>query len=192
LVAVFQQISPCPAPIGLSISGLSETTATLNWVSPAEINQWYVLWGPATTDTIVGEGFLEQSQVNFWSLTNLSAQTNYVFYVKSICQEQSESQWSEGYFFSTHYVGNIDHREDTKWEISPNPAKTQVMLSYHSLKPILVRMQLTDLNGLLIWKETSIMNSQSTIDLQYLPSGVYILVIEAEGVFSYHRIIKTL
>lgn len=192
LVAVFQQISPCPVPISLSISGLSETTATLNWVSPAEINQWHVLWGSATTDTLIGEGFLEQSQANFWSLTNLSAQTNYVFYVKSVCQESSESQWSEGYFFSTYYVGNIDHREDTKWEISPNPAKTQVMLSYNSLNPILVRMQLTDLNGSLIWKETSIMNSQSTIDLQYLPSGVYILVIEADGVFSYHRIIKTL
>ncbi len=191
LVAAFQQISLCPVPISLSVSGLSEITATLNWVSPMEINQWHVLWGPATTDTLIGEGFLEQSQANFWSLTNLSAQTNYVFYVKSVCQESSESQWSEGYFFSTYYVGNNDHFETTKWKISPNPVKTQITITHHFLKPILASMQLTDLNGSLIWKETSVVNLQSTYDLQYLPSGVYILRIEAKGAFSYHRIIKT-
>lgn len=45
LTVVFQEENGCPTPINLNVNNLSETTATLHWVSPVQNNQWFVLWG---------------------------------------------------------------------------------------------------------------------------------------------------
>ncbi len=175
LTAIFQEQNACPKPTNLAVSNLSETTATLHWISPMQNNQWFVLWGIAANDTLQGEGWLELSATNLWTLEDLSPQTLYVFYVKTLCDEVGESTWSDASFFQTWFVGYPKIAAHQPWKLYPNPGNGKVFLKADNLLPGQMFVKVCNLKGEIL-KQIDLEGIKNhALDLTFLPKGVYIL-----------------
>lgn len=175
LTAVFQEENGCPTPINLNVNNLSETTATLHWVSPVQNNQWFVLWGPSINDTIAGEGWLELTTVNNWTLTGLEPQTLYVFYVKTLCGAEGESQWSQPAYFQTWYVGNREMNDQPQPVLFPNPGNGLFRIKENALLSIPFHAVVSDLKGNQLQSVRFADGHNLRLDMRHLPAGIYLV-----------------
>lgn len=98
-VTIVTSSSNCLAPTNLSVTNITNASATLNWATNSA-TQWEVvvlpsnggLPTPNTTGTIVG--------INSFNATGLNANTAYNFFIRSIC-DTNISSWSNGTYFTT-------------------------------------------------------------------------------------------
>ena len=89
----------CPTPGGLSVSNTTLNAAQLNWTSTG--TQFSVEWGESGFTH--GNGTLETDVIeNNLTIEGLEEDTMYEFYVKNICDDDDESNWSGPYAF---YIG---------------------------------------------------------------------------------------
>jgi hypothetical protein len=93
-------ITSCLAPsIGMP-SEISQTTAELNWIENNASSSWDIEWGEA--GFIQGTGaMLVDMDVDSYHLTGLISDTKYDYYVKSNCDINESSNWSEKSTFKT-------------------------------------------------------------------------------------------
>ena len=91
-------LNPCQKPENLSVSGLTSTTATMNWVnnSVSIMAQEYELRtntnvGTATGRISTGSVSNAEEQVD---LTTLTPDTQYYFYIKTNCEDDINSSWA--------------------------------------------------------------------------------------------------
>ncbi len=93
----------CPLPGGLSVSGVFDTTATLNWAGATTANNFQYWFGPSgffqgTTTTAGVKAFSTTSGV---VVDTLSPFTCYEFLVRTVCQPGDTSSWSAPFQFCT-------------------------------------------------------------------------------------------
>lgn len=89
----------CPDAGGLSITGLTTTSATLAWnVNPA-VTLYNVEYGPA--DFTPGTGTMVNNVSNPTTINGLDAQTSYQYYVQSNCGVNGMSDWAGPFSFMT-------------------------------------------------------------------------------------------
>lgn len=76
---------PCPQPSALTVSGINDTGATLNWTGPANAATWTVQYGPQ--GFTLGTGTIVTGlTTNSYTITNaLAPGTNYSFYAYADC-----------------------------------------------------------------------------------------------------------
>lgn len=91
----------CPIPPGLNVSGVFDTTATLNWAGSASQYQYW--FGPGgfyqgTTTTAGTKHFINANSV---VLDTLNPQNCYQFLVRSICAAGDTSAWGGPFDFCT-------------------------------------------------------------------------------------------
>ncbi|WP_286443032.1 MULTISPECIES: MBG domain-containing protein [unclassified Myroides] len=91
-------LNPCQKPTNLVVSGLTSTTATVNWVnnSVSILSQEYELRtntnvGTATGRVSFGSVSNAEEQVD---LTALTPDTQYYFYIKTSCDDDFNSPWA--------------------------------------------------------------------------------------------------
>jgi len=92
------RLAGCPEPNLLTATNITATTTTLAWTETGSATAWELEWGI--------EGFAQGSGVlvnnlmtNQYNLSDLVANTNYSFYVRSICA--GPPKWEGPYSFST-------------------------------------------------------------------------------------------
>jgi parallel beta-helix repeat protein len=91
----------CFAPSGLNATNLSLTGATLGWTAGGSETAWDVQYG--VSGFALGTGTTVSAiTANPYSLTGLTASTNYQFYVRAACSS-SNSTWAGPYTFYTGY-----------------------------------------------------------------------------------------
>lgn len=105
--------STCEAPNALTLTSISDSAATLAWTPVGTETEWEVQYGPVGfalgTGTIVSGLTATNLQ-----LTGLSANTNYQFYVRAICNPGDPTPWSNVRNFTTlcapvtEWVENFD------------------------------------------------------------------------------------
>ena len=87
----------CPAPVGLSVTGVTTSAGTLNWTAATgalSYNIQYRQYGTTTWSSTT-------SSTNSVGLTSLACGTTYEFQVQSVCSITSSSAWSASDTFST-------------------------------------------------------------------------------------------
>lgn len=81
----------CPKPIDVLVSNITETTADIAWTETGSATEWTIL--------------LDSTEIaadsNSFTLTGLTASTQYTVQVKANCAEESESDWSTAVSFRT-------------------------------------------------------------------------------------------
>ncbi len=92
----------CPAPSGLAASNISNDSADLSWTENGSATTWNIEYGP--TGFTQGSGTVVAVTTNPYTLTGLTSNTSYDFYVQSDCGSGSVSVWSGPYTFSTNPV----------------------------------------------------------------------------------------
>jgi len=95
---ILQSLS-CVFPVGLNVTALSPTTATLAWTLQPGITLYNIEYGIEGFDQ--GEGIVVSGIANPHTLTLLDQNTNYDYYVQSNCGSFGLSDWSGPFSFTT-------------------------------------------------------------------------------------------
>lgn len=93
----------CLAPTGLMATVNSSTTADLGWTENGSATEWQVQYGPA--GFTLGSGNIESATANPHPITGLTGNTDYGFYVRSVCAVGDTSAWTGPFAFDTRYCG---------------------------------------------------------------------------------------
>lgn len=112
----------CPTPENLFASYVTKTQATLNWTSLYGAQSFQIEYG--APGFVQGTGTLLNSTTNSITLTGLTAQTQYQYYVRQFCGGSSYSAYASA-TFSTGKNG-----EDCATALSISPAASLAACSY--------------------------------------------------------------
>ena len=103
--------SSCVEPSNLALSSLTNTTAGLAWTSGGSETEWEIEYG--LTGFNFGDGTLiTDVATNPYSLTNLTPNTSYQYYVRAICTGDVPSSWSGPFTFTTLCDGVDEYFEN--------------------------------------------------------------------------------
>ncbi len=115
IVEVDPQFASCPAPQGLTASGITSTAANLAWTSTASNNQ--ISWGQGSF--AASQGTLVTTANNPYLLSGLSGNTTYSYYVRAICSATDTSVWNGPFSFTTACASYTlpfnDNLDGTSW-----------------------------------------------------------------------------
>ena len=166
---VMQFSTPCYAPVDLTATGVTQTTAGLSWEDDFGGLPYVVDY------SIQGGNASKAIQTEAWgmSLTDLRPGTTYVARVGVACPEVTGPVVSVE--FTTELYGNT--------LFAPNPTPDRLTI-YPSENLIGTHFSIVDNTGSIIIDGAF---SDYTIDLSGFPSGVYILLVEGE---TPQRIVK--
>ena len=89
----------CLQPSALSASTVSSTSSSLGWTELNGGSNWEIEWG--TSGFTQGSGTVVPTSNNPYALSGLSANTDYDFYVRTLCGGGDNSNWSGPFSFST-------------------------------------------------------------------------------------------
>lgn len=101
LSALTDFIVTCDQPTGLTASDQTTTSAVLGWTQGTTETEWDILYGLHGFDVASEGTLLAGISSNPYTLTGLDPATEYDYYVRAICGDESMSSWSEGYTFAT-------------------------------------------------------------------------------------------
>lgn len=100
LPAVYGQINPCPIPQGLNATGITSTSATLNWTATGAL-AYQVSYCPPGNPTWISFTTNSNSKL----ISNLAPSTTYAYCVRSVCTASgtiaSTGPWSVIAYFTT-------------------------------------------------------------------------------------------
>lgn len=96
----FNTLPTCPSPSGLTVSNISQTNVDLAWTSNGAETSWDIVYGAVGFD-IDTEGTIVTATTNPFTLTGLTAATNYQVYVRANCGSGDISDWSSPIQFNT-------------------------------------------------------------------------------------------
>ena len=90
---------PCPEPSSLSVANITTDSAELSWVENGSATAWNIEYGP--TGYTQGNGTVVAVTTNPYTLTGLTSNTSYDFYVQTDCGGGNASAWVGPYTFTT-------------------------------------------------------------------------------------------
>lgn len=88
----------CSQPVTLTVSGITQTSASLGWTSSTGL--WNIEWGLSGFTQGTGT-LITGTTTNPYPISGLTANTSYDFYVQSDCGINGLSNWAGPYTFST-------------------------------------------------------------------------------------------
>jgi hypothetical protein len=93
---VVQGQPSCPHPTALTVSAITENSATISWTAGGLETSWEVAYGPTGSNP----DLLTSTTVttSTYQMNGLSANTNYEVFVKAICGIDDESTWFSSTF----------------------------------------------------------------------------------------------
>ena len=173
-------LDPCISPESLSATNITPSTVQLNWnkITGAIVYQvMYKAFGTA-------EGTLMYSTNNQKNISGLTANTVYVWQVKSVCNKSPLilSGNADPAKFTTaplrlDVVHELTHVPEVSFlEVYPNPVQNQLTVSM-VIPPIEVTIRIISLQGKTIDLPTTFQNAKVQINTTALPVGFYILQI---------------
>ena len=96
-----QSNSPCLSPNFLNAGNITPSTADLFWQAGGNETSWNLEWGVSGFN--IGSGTLINGLTSTnYSLSSLSNNTSYDFYVQAICDSNTNSTWSGPFTFNTN------------------------------------------------------------------------------------------
>ncbi len=95
------KLADCLNPVGLAVSGVTASEATLTWIPRGTATQWEVKLGtPGFDPSEEGSAIMVNTNPTL-ALAYLEANTNYEAYVRAICDPEGPTEWSNSVSFST-------------------------------------------------------------------------------------------
>jgi len=97
----FTTPASCSVPTTLTATGITTTSANLGWTNGTfgSATQWQISYGVNPTTAAAGTKVVTTS--NPYTLSGLTANTSYQFYVRAICAPGDTSAWSSAASFTT-------------------------------------------------------------------------------------------
>lgn len=83
----------CPPPTELTVTDITPNTVTLSWTENNTATKWQIIYGITGFDPELS-GTMETTVENPFTIAGLTAATDYDFYVRSVCTDTENSEWS--------------------------------------------------------------------------------------------------
>ena len=104
-------------PINLSLYGATDTTTTLTWsdINAPQASEYEIEYGPS--GFMQGTGTTITVASNIATINDLVAETEYDAYVRSICNTDDASNWSDVISFTTEETppSCLDIKLNCRW-----------------------------------------------------------------------------
>ncbi|MEP7128273.1 MAG: T9SS type A sorting domain-containing protein, partial [Chitinophagales bacterium] len=136
----------CTIPEGLQSIDITATSAKLKWAPAVAANKYYLRYKVATTAPWTILNPTGKSKI----VEGLSANTKYVWQVKSICgnDQNISSDWSAKQFFTTLPARLLDEIAlQNSLTIYPNPSSGNTTIHFILTQSSQVTMKIFDVNG---------------------------------------------
>lgn len=176
---------PCAAPSDIVVDEITETTANVSWTENGTAVEWEIEYGE--TDFTQGSGtILEDNDGTLGeTLVGLTAETTYDVYVRAICADGTESDWTAVETFTTEDL-SVTSANFQNFSYYPNPVKSNLNLKagleiekvsiYNLLGQEVISLNPTSLNA--------------EIDLSRLQAGPYMVMVSINGEIKTFKVIK--
>ncbi len=82
----------CILPVNLQAGNQTSTTVDVSWTELGSATAWEIEYG--TTGFTQGTGTIVSATSNPFTVTNLTANTEYDFYVRAVCSASDSSEWN--------------------------------------------------------------------------------------------------
>ncbi|MUV04548.1 T9SS type B sorting domain-containing protein, partial [Flavobacterium rakeshii] len=96
---IIEDIPTCPDPLDLTVSDITDTTASLSWTPGYQESQWEVVVQEQGGGEPNEDGILVDN--NTYLAENLVAATYYEYYVRAHCSDTDDSNWVGPFVFNT-------------------------------------------------------------------------------------------
>ena len=105
---VLETIPSCPKPLHVTVSSITQTTASIAWEEMGSATAWNIKLDDGTNETIVA------ANSNPFTVSNLTTATAYTVSVQADCSAGDQSEWSGTTAFSTacDAIQNFPYTED--------------------------------------------------------------------------------
>jgi hypothetical protein len=91
----------CFEPTNIAISGVTTTTANINWAISSNNSQWQVIIAPCGTPNPTPNNTGVLVITNTYQAVGLNPNTCYSVFIRSMCSPTTSSSWSQAYTFTT-------------------------------------------------------------------------------------------
>ncbi|MDD3280017.1 MAG: T9SS type A sorting domain-containing protein [Bacteroidales bacterium] len=165
---------PLEAPVALPSTDLDEKEGTFlaHWSSVAKAD-YYLLYVSIHPDFYeYWEGYDGLIVYDTFHLVNVVSNCTPYYYKVAAVNAFDTSDFSN--IISVQVGGSIDEAKMYGLKFYPSPAKNQLFISLEN--DIIEKIVIIDINGKTIALQT-LDNNQATIDVSYLPAGIYMLKI---------------
>ena len=171
--------APCKTPVNVTISGLTDISATVSWDADPEANSWIIRYRPV--DDTLGNALTANTTTNNYTLNELTPETQYEVQVQANCGIGNLSEWSETVTESTT-VG-LNSWLAGSVTLYPNPANEYVDIRVDGDLNVTM-MEVYDVFGKVIRTVVGANNDPSLptrINISDLANGVYFVRITTEA-----------
>jgi len=103
-------VSSCSQPVDLTVDNVTEDGAMLGWTEPGSATEWLIEYGEA--GFTFGSGTVVTTTDNPYELTGLDPSTDYSFYVRSLCTDDSSALSGPFSFSTTQIPAELPFEED--------------------------------------------------------------------------------
>ncbi|MBQ1781121.1 MAG: fibronectin type III domain-containing protein [Bacteroidales bacterium] len=164
---------PCQAPTNLAQLSVTDNSVTVVWTNHAESDEWQLRYRSGNNDWEV-----LNMTTTYYQLSGLAPNTTYELQVRSICDNETTSEWSTSLFVTTVGIENYLQSQIT---LMPNPAKEylNVKCTMNNVPLEGAEIELLDMYGKLL--QTIAISSENTqINVSGLASGVYFVRVNTK------------
>jgi len=125
----YSEIPTCTTPTNLSLNDYSNYNATLSWEENDNATQWEITYSEG--DEFYDNATTVIANTNPFTVNNLINDTNYNFWVRSICDVNNKSDYSEkliinsscGQSFNVDYTEDFNTNPNSCWELYEFPSE---------------------------------------------------------------------
>ena len=175
---------PCNPPSNLSVTNITENSASVSWMENGNATSWEVIYGESGFDPVTeGENILVENNPEL-NLTDLSPDTAYEFYVKALCLD-NETELSISQNFITEGL-SVNESNFSSFNYYPNPTSSVINLEAgHRISQI----EIYSVTGkrLMFFQPHSL---SKEINLESMAAGIYLMKITIENQIKTFKIIK--
>src|SRR5574343_181210 len=177
--------SGCNAPTQLFYDGLTSTTNNIAWVAPIPApSNGYIYCYSTVNDPFSANAITGTTTETYAELNNLSPNTTYYFWVKSICGT-TQTDWVSGSSFTTQMLTN-ESFSIKNLKLYPNPVKDILNLSFNNE---ITAVSIYNLLGKEVVTK-SVNSNETSIDVAGLASGTYLVKVTSNNEVKTVKIIK--
>lgn len=169
--------SPCNAPTALTATNVTDHSAVLSWDADEWAHTFEILYGASGTSN---GGQTVTVSATTHTLTGLQDGTVYDAYVRTVCDDDTRSEWSALCSFTTLQTNGIaDLGTAHGLVIYPNPASGSAKLRLDDCQGD-ATISIYDVNGRLVATQHHLLNqTEVLLDLSSLAQGTYFVRVVA-------------
>jgi hypothetical protein len=175
---------PCLEPTALAAGSITINSADLSWTENNSATEWQIQYGLAGFS--IGTGTILDVSSNPYSLGGLTDDTNYDFYVRSVCGPADTSAWSVVETFTTVLDdAGFGDNERKRVLVYPNPANEVLYIDLQGDKAF-GNLIITDLTGRQVFSY-ELTGSKEAISITNLSNGGYFWLLTTNAGISTGR-----